>query len=69
MVTRSMNQIYKPKKLHAVTKYPIPHTIEPSCVSQALHDPHWRRAMSEELTALMRHGTWALVSPPKTVIP
>ena len=65
MVTRSMNQIYKPKQLHAVTKHPIPHSIEPSCVSQALRDPHWRWAMSEELTALMRHGTWALVSPPK----
>jgi hypothetical protein len=65
MVTRSMNQIYKPKQLHTVTKHPIPHSIGQSCVSQALRDPHWRRAMSEELTALMRHGTWALVSPPK----
>ena len=34
-------------------------------MSQALRDPHWRQAMSEELMALMRHGTWALVSPPK----
>lgn len=40
MVTESMNQIYKPKQFHAVTKHPIPHTIEPSCVSQALCDPH-----------------------------
>ncbi|KAL9397299.1 hypothetical protein Peur_011552 [Populus x canadensis] len=26
--------------------------------------PNWREAMSDELTALMRHGTWDLVPPP-----
>jgi len=65
MVTRSMNQIYKPKQFHVVTKHLITHVIELSCVRQALYDPHWRQAMSEELTALMRHSTWTLVSPPK----
>jgi hypothetical protein len=65
MITRSMNQIYKPKQFHVVTKHPLPHAIEPSCVRQALCDPRWRQAMSEELTALMRHSTWTLVSPPK----
>jgi hypothetical protein len=26
-------------------------------VSQALSQPHWRLAMSHELTTLMKHGT------------
>ena len=65
MVTRSINQIYKPKQFHVVTKHPITHAIEPSCVRQALCDPHWRQVMFEELTTLMRHKTWTLVSPPE----
>ena len=64
MTTRSMNQIFKPKQLHTVTKHPLPETIEPTCVSQAVSEPHWREAMSQELTALMWHGTWDLVPPP-----
>jgi len=39
MITRSMNQIYKPKQFHVVTKHLLPHAIEPSCVRQALCDP------------------------------
>jgi len=31
--TRSLNQIYKPKQFHAITKHPLPNAIEPSCVS------------------------------------
>jgi hypothetical protein len=65
MVTRSINQIYKPKQFHVVTKHFIPHAIEPSCVSQALYDPRWKQAMFEELTALMRHNIWILAPPPK----
>ncbi|KAF5442060.1 hypothetical protein F2P56_037245 [Juglans regia] len=64
MTTRSMNNIHKPKQLHSTTNHPIPSTIEPTCVGQALREPHWRTAMSEELTALMRHSTWELVPPP-----
>jgi len=64
MITHSMNNIYKLKQLYSVSKHPIPPIIEPTCVSQALHDPKWRRAMSDELTALMRHHTWDLVPPP-----
>ena len=59
-----MNNIYKPKQLHSVLKHPIPRIIEPTCVSQALRDTKWRRVMSAELTALMRHHTWDLVPPP-----
>ena len=69
MVTRSMNNIFKPKQIHTVTKHPIPPTLEPTCVSQAVSNPQWREAMSSELTALMRHGTWDLVPPPKNCNP
>lgn len=57
MVTRSMNNIFKLKHIHMVTKHLIPPTLEPTCVSQAVSNPQWREAMSSELTALMRHGT------------
>jgi hypothetical protein len=64
MTTRSMNQIFKPKQIHAMSKYPLPQTIEPTCVSQAISQPNWREAMSNKLTALMKHGTWDLILPP-----
>ena len=64
-----MNQIFKPKQLHPVSKYPLPPTIEPTNVSQAISQPHWREAMSNELTALMKHGTWDLVLPPSNCKP
>ncbi|RVX10738.1 Retrovirus-related Pol polyprotein from transposon RE2 [Vitis vinifera] len=60
MTTRSMNNIFKPKQLHLVSKHPIPLAIEPTCVTQAVNHPQWRDAMSTELTALMKHGTWDL---------
>ncbi|RVW30525.1 Retrovirus-related Pol polyprotein from transposon RE2 [Vitis vinifera] len=69
MTTRSMNNIHKPKQFNSVTKHPLLPTIEPTCVGQALREPHWRHAMSDELTTLMRHGTWDLVSPPKNCNP
>ncbi|KAL6322447.1 hypothetical protein AAG906_008102 [Vitis piasezkii] len=69
MTTRSMNNIHKPKQFNFVTKHPLPPTIEPTCVGQALREPYWRHAMSDELTALMHHGTWDLVSPPKNCNP
>ncbi|GKV19237.1 hypothetical protein SLEP1_g29524 [Rubroshorea leprosula] len=61
MVTRSQHNIFKPKTLHHATMaspFPSP---KPICVSQALKDSHWRRAMSEEFNALIRQGTWELV--------
>ena len=69
MTTRSMNNFHKPKQFNSVTKHPLPPTIEPTCVGQALREPHWRHAMSDELTALMHHGTWDLVSSPKNCNP
>jgi hypothetical protein len=64
MTTRSMNNIYKPKTSFVVTKYPLPPSLEPTSVTEALTDSRWRDAMSSELTALMRHNTWQLVPPP-----
>ena len=61
MTTRSLNNIFKPKQLHLTTKHPLPSSIEPTCVTQALKDPKWRAAMSEEFSSLLRNGTWTLV--------
>ncbi|GLT58591.1 hypothetical protein SLA2020_314700 [Shorea laevis] len=63
MVTRSQNMIFKPKHLFLATKSPPIELVEPTCVSQALKDPNWRKAMSDEFTALVRQGTWDLVPP------
>ncbi|GKV05181.1 hypothetical protein SLEP1_g17219 [Rubroshorea leprosula] len=63
MRTRSLNNIFKPKILfQAMSQCPTP-LSEPTCVTQALKDPNWRRAMSEEFSALVRQGTWELVLP------
>ena len=58
-----MNNIFRPKQLHTTTKHPLHEPPESSCVSQALKDPHWCKAMSEEVTALLQHGMWELVPP------
>lgn len=69
MTTRSMNQIFRPKQLHVVTKHPLPQTLKPTCVSQAITQLHWREAMSNELTALMKHGAWDLMPLPPNSTP
>ena len=69
MTTRFMNQIFKPKQLNTVTKHPLPQILEPTCVSQAITQIHWREAMSNELTALMQHGTWDLMPLPPNSTP
>ena len=58
-----MNNIFVPKQLHTTTTHPLPESLEPTCVSQALKNPLWRNAMSEEITALLNHATWELVPP------
>ena len=64
MITRSKNGIFKPKA-HIATKHPLPtdDLVEPSCFSQANKDPNWRDAMSQEISALLKNGTWTLVAP------
>jgi hypothetical protein len=58
-----MNNIFVPKQLHTTTTHPLPESPKPICVSQALKNPLWRNAMSEEITALLNHATWELVPP------
>ncbi|KAJ0576017.1 putative RNA-directed DNA polymerase [Helianthus annuus] len=43
------------------TVHPIPPTIKPSCVSQAIKDPLWRKAMDDEHNALLHNQTLELV--------
>nr|TKR58948.1 hypothetical protein D5086_0000326830 [Populus alba] len=38
MTTRSMNDIYKPKKSFVVTKHPLPPCLEPTTIFEALTD-------------------------------
>jgi hypothetical protein len=40
-------------------------TSEPETPSEAMQDPRWKKAMQEEFDALLRNGTWRLVSPSK----
>ncbi|KAK0605174.1 hypothetical protein LWI29_023729 [Acer saccharum] len=61
MVTRSKNNIHKPITKLSLTSVLLPTQVEPTCVSQALKFPEWRRAMSEEFDALVRNNTWTLV--------
>ena len=74
MITRSRNNIFKPKATSDdFVRYPLPtalltslHSsgIEPTCYSEAIKSPQWRKAMNAEFDALLRNGTWSLVPPP-----
>ena len=56
--TRSMHNIHKPNKSFLLTtKHPLPSTIEPTCVSEAMKSPKWHEAMSNEFNALLAQGT------------
>ena len=62
MTTRAKNNIHKPvQKLKLSTQLSPPVDIEPTTTTQALKDPKWRRAMSDEYDSLIRNGTWELV--------
>jgi hypothetical protein len=73
MVTRSKNHISKPTLLpNGTPKYPLPHAltvsidcpdVEPTCYSSAIKHAVWRDAMADEFNALLKNGTWTLVSP------
>ena len=58
MTTRAKNNIRKPiQKLNLSTQLFHSCDVEPTTVTQALKNPKWRRAMSEEYDALVRNGT------------
>ncbi|KAL5548077.1 hypothetical protein UlMin_003308 [Ulmus minor] len=64
MTTRAKNNITKPlQKLNLHTQKTISQPTAPTSVSQALKDPNWRQAMSDEYNALVRNGTCELVPP------
>ncbi|KAL9463134.1 hypothetical protein AB3S75_001022 [Citrus x aurantiifolia] len=65
MTTRAKNKIHKPlQKLNLRAHFSPSSDCEPTTVTQAIKNPHWRQAMSEEYDAFVRNGTWKLVPPP-----
>jgi histone deacetylase 1/2 len=73
MVTRSKNQISKPKRApDGHTLYPLPRALlvsaspscqEPTSFTEASKSCHWRKVMNSEFDALLRNQTWELVPP------
>ena len=63
MITRSKNNIVKLNPKYSLTITAELDTTEPTSHTQALKNPHWRAAMSDEFDALLRNGTWDLVPP------
>jgi histone deacetylase 1/2 len=62
ITTRAKNNIRKPiQKLNLSIQLSHPIDVEPTTVTQALKDPKWRCAISEEYDALVQNGTWELV--------
>jgi len=71
MTTWSQNMVFKPSKFtDGRVRYP-PQALmasiasneeEPTCFSQASKHPAWRAAMNAEFDALLKNGTWSLVS-------
>jgi hypothetical protein len=59
--------------IHPVDKYGIPHVSvvvdAPSTYQEASSLPEWQLAMSEELAALDRTGTWEIVPLPSCAVP
>lgn len=62
MTTRSKNNIKKTvQKLNLNAQLETRKETEPPTVKQALRDPKWQKAMSEEFNALVCNDTWDLV--------
>lgn len=62
MTTRAKNNIHKPlRKMNLHAQLAKSDEIEPTTVNQALKEPKWRQAMSDEFNALVTNGTWELV--------
>lgn len=63
IITRAKNNISKPNPKYANSTTIQSKPIEPTTVAQALKDPLWCQAMTDELKALHNQGTWDLVPP------
>jgi len=60
--TRKPNpKYYNDKFINVTTAHPLPTSLEPSTVAQALLDPLWRDAMDSEYRALQKNNTWIFV--------
>lgn len=58
MTTCAKNNIQKPiQNINLITTIPLNHHPKPHTVTQALKDPKWRQAISEEYDALANNGT------------
>ncbi|PNX91538.1 disease resistance protein rga3-like [Trifolium pratense] len=66
MATRSMQGIYKPRKLFNLSVTIDDPTISPLPKNPklALSDPNWKAAMQSEFNALIKNNTWDLVPRP-----
>ncbi|MFV0960738.1 reverse transcriptase domain-containing protein, partial [Klebsiella pneumoniae] len=51
-------------KQHALFIQNLEKTHEPQSYQEAIQDPRWTKAMSEEIHALNSNKTWEIVSPP-----
>ena len=52
-----------PPPLDGTVRYGLSCSAEPSSVSDALANKHWKSAMDDEYFALLKNGTWHLVPP------
>lgn len=62
MITWLKDGIVKPIKRFCL-QVQLQLKIEPATFTEAMRDPHWRKAMQDEFNALQNQGTWTLVSP------
>ncbi|XP_019186599.1 PREDICTED: uncharacterized protein LOC109181303 [Ipomoea nil] len=58
---RRPNPRYSDYVINLTTAHPLPLTLEPSTVAQALKDALWKKAIDEEFDALHHNKTWRLV--------
>lgn len=64
MTTRSQNNIFKPKKIFAASKHPLPEDAKLRNALIVIKNPKWTHAMEDELSALERNETRKLVDQP-----
>ena len=58
-----------PPDRYSPTRYGLSAVLEPTSYRDAVAHPEWQLAMTEEIAALERTGTWDVVTPPPSVRP
>ncbi|XP_071740817.1 uncharacterized protein [Rutidosis leptorrhynchoides] len=61
ITTRSMSGIFKPKNPFNLSVTANPISPIPKNLKEALNDPNWKCAMTDEFQALIKNGTWDLI--------